>query len=101
MMKKEITFTVVELCQRVEISEEELVEIVGLGVIVPLEPAQPRWEFDYPALSHLQRARRLRAELDLDWPGIAMALTLLDRVDALQQENRQLRRQLARFLQTS
>ncbi|CAI2501607.1 chaperone modulator CbpM [Serratia marcescens] len=101
MMKKEITFTVVELCQRVEISEDELVEIVGLGVIVPLEPAQPRWVFDYPALSHLQRARRLRAELDLDWPGIAMALTLLDRVDALQQENRQLRRQLARFLQTS
>ncbi|MBX9333661.1 chaperone-modulator protein CbpM, partial [Serratia marcescens] len=47
------------------------------------------------------RARRLRAELDLDWPGIAMALTLLDRVDTLQQENRQLRRQLARFLQTS
>ena len=46
-------------------------------------------------------ARRLRAELDLDWPGIAMALTLLDRVDTLQQENRQLRRQLARFLQTS
>lgn len=63
--------------------------------------AQPSWEFDYPALSHLQRARRLRAELDLDWPGIAMALTLLDRVDTLQQENRQLRRQLARFLQTS
>ena len=55
MMKKEITFTVVELCQRVEISEDELVEIVGLGVIVPLEPAQPSWEFDYPALSHLQR----------------------------------------------
>lgn len=42
MMKKEITFTVVELCQRVEISEDELVEIVGLGVIVPLEPAQPK-----------------------------------------------------------
>ena len=46
----------VELCQRVEISEDELVEIVGPGVIVPLEPAQPSWEFDYPALSHLQRA---------------------------------------------
>ncbi len=43
MMKKEITFTVVELCQRVEISEDELVEIVGPGVIVPLEPAQPSW----------------------------------------------------------
>ena len=56
-MMKKITFTVVELCQRVEISEDELVEIVGLGVIVPLEPAQPSWEFDYPALSHLQRAQ--------------------------------------------
>ncbi len=67
MMKKEITFTVVELCQRVEISEDELVEIVGLGVIVPLEPAQPRWEFDYPALSHLQPKPTISGTKDL--PG--------------------------------
>ncbi|MCX2958079.1 MAG: chaperone-modulator protein CbpM, partial [Serratia symbiotica] len=47
-----------------------------------------------------RRARRLRAELDLDWPGIAMAFTLLERVGELQKENRRLHRQLARFLQT-
>ncbi|HEJ9096476.1 chaperone modulator CbpM [Serratia odorifera] len=101
MMRQEITFTVVELCQQVDISQDELIEIVELGVIAPLESAPSSWLFDYPALSHLQRARRLRAELDLDWPGIAMALTLLDRVDALQKENQRLRRQLARFLHTS
>lgn len=100
MMSKEITFTLVELCQTVDISQDELVEIVEFGVIVPLQPEQVRWEFDYPALSHLRRARPLRAELDLDWPGIAMALTLLERVGELQKENRRLHRQLARFLQT-
>ncbi|RLM19021.1 chaperone-modulator protein CbpM [Brenneria alni] len=100
-MAEEMTFTIVELCQSVDISQDELVEVVGLGVIVPLEPDKPRWIFDYHALHCLRRAQRLQAELDLDWSGIAMTLTLLDKIDALKKENDQLRRQLNRFLMTS
>ena len=49
-------------------------------------------------MSQLQRARRLRYELDIDWPGIAMTLTLLDKMERLNQENQRLRRQLERFI---
>ncbi|MEC5319397.1 chaperone modulator CbpM [Brenneria populi subsp. brevivirga] len=97
-MTEEMTFTMLELCQSVNISQDELVEVVGLGVIVPLEPEQPVWVFDYHALSYLRRAQRLQAELDLDWSGTAMTLTLLDKIDELKKENNQLRRQLGRFL---
>lgn len=97
-MTKEIIFTVVELCRFVDISQDELVEVVGLGVITPLPPDDRRWLFDYRALHCLQRAQRLRAELDLDWAGVAMALTLLDKLDALKKENDRLHRQLERFL---
>ncbi|MCL2893200.1 chaperone modulator CbpM [Brenneria tiliae] len=100
-MAEEMTFTVVELCQSVNISQDELIEVVGLGVIEPLERDKPRWVFDYDAVSCLRRARRLQAELDLDWSGIAMTLTLLDRIDELKQENEQLRRHLDRFLLSS
>ncbi|WP_315707944.1 chaperone modulator CbpM [Brenneria uluponensis] len=99
-MSEEMTFTVMELCQSVDISQDELIEVVGLGVIVPLEPEDPHWIFDSHAVSCLKRALRLQAELDLDWSGIAMTLTLLDKLDELKKENEQLRRQLDRFLMT-
>lgn len=101
MAEIEITYTVTELCQSTGIMQEELVEVVGLGLIVPLEPADSVWVFDADALSSLKRAQRLQNELDLDWSGVAMTLTLLERVEQLKKENNQLRRQLDSFLQTS
>ncbi|MBJ7222663.1 MULTISPECIES: chaperone modulator CbpM [unclassified Brenneria] len=100
-MAEEMTFTMVELCQSVNISQDELLEVVGLGVIVPLDTDKSSWVFDYHAVSCLRRAQRLQAELDLDWSGIAMTLTLLDKIDELKRENDQLHRQLNRFLMTS
>ncbi|CNJ00034.1 chaperone modulator CbpM [Yersinia mollaretii] len=101
MAEIEITYTVTELCQSTGMMQEELLEVVGLGVIMPLEPAASVWVFDADALSSLKRAQRLQNELDLDWSGVAMTLTLLERVEQLKRENDQLRRQLDRFLQTS
>lgn len=97
----EVTYTVTELCQSTGIMQDELIEVVGLGVIVPLEPAAMVWVFDADALICLKRARRLQHELDLDWSGVAMTLTLLERVEQLKKENEQLRRQLERFVQIS
>ena len=37
-------------------------------------------------------------ELALDWPGIAVALTLMDDIAHLKQENRLLRQRLSRFV---
>ncbi|CQD39879.1 chaperone modulator CbpM [Yersinia mollaretii] len=101
MAEIEITYTVTELCQSTGMMQEELLEVVGLGLIVPLESTDSVWVFDVDALSSLKRAQRLQNELDLDWSGVAMTLTLLERVEQLKRENEQLRRQLDRFLQTS
>ncbi len=58
---------------------------------------QPR-VFDDHAAIVVQRAVRLRHELALDWPGIAVALTLMDDIAHLKQENRLLRQRLSRFV---
>ncbi|AHM72201.1 chaperone modulator CbpM [Yersinia hibernica] len=100
MTEIEITYTVTELCQSTGIMQDELVEVVGLGVIVPLEPTDRVWIFDADALLCLKRARRLQHELDLDWSGVAMTLTLLEKIEQLKKENSQLRRQLERFVPT-
>lgn len=54
--------------------------------------------FDDSAVTIVHRAVRLRNELELDWPGIAVALTLLDENARLTRENRLLQQRLARFL---
>ncbi len=53
------------------------------------------WVFDDHAAIVVQRAVRLRHELALDWPGIAVALTLMDDIAHLKQENRLLRQRLS------
>ena len=70
-----VTFTITELCLRTGVSEEELTEIVGLGMIEPHQPQADTWLFDDSAVTIVHRAVRLRNELELDWPGIAVALT--------------------------
>lgn len=101
MAEVEITYTVTELCQSTGILQDELIEVVGLGVIMPLDPSDSFWVFDTDALCCLKRAQRLQNELDLDWSGVAMTLTLLNQIEHLKKENDQLRRQLDRFLITS
>lgn len=83
-----VTFTITELCLRTGLSEEELTEIVGLGMIEPHQPQADTWLFDDSAVTIVHRAVRLRNELELDWPGIAVALTLLDENARLTRENR-------------
>lgn len=79
-------FTAIEICQ-----------VVELGGISPLF-AEAEWLFDFAALYSLKRICRLRIELELEWPGAAVALTLLDQVERLTQENKQLRHQISRLL---
>ena len=93
-----VTFTITEFCLHTGISEEELNEIVGLGVVEPREIQETTWVFDDHAAIVVQRAVRLRHELALDWPGIAVALTLMDDIAHLKQENRLLRQRLSRFV---
>ncbi|WJV38631.1 chaperone modulator CbpM [Raoultella terrigena] len=98
MAKMTVTFSITEFCLHTGISEDELSEIVGLGMIEPRQPQTEVWLFDDSAVTVMHRAVRLRRELELDWPGIAVALTLLDENARLTRENRLLHQQLARFL---
>lgn len=55
-----ITFTVTEFCLRTGVTEEDLNEIVGLGVIEPYTETADSWQFDDHAATVVQRALRLK-----------------------------------------
>ncbi|GAB1439181.1 chaperone modulator CbpM [Providencia sp.] len=96
-MEQLTSLTVIDFCIHTGIAEEELQEIVGLGIVQPLETAN-EWLFDDHAVIIVRRAVRLYHELEIDWPGIAMAMNLMDQNELLRRENEMLRLQLKRFI---
>lgn len=68
MAKITVTFTITEFCLHTGLSEEELNEIVGLGMIEPRQPHRENWLFDDSAVTIVHRAVRLRKE-----PGAGLA----------------------------
>ena len=53
MAKITVTFTITEFCLHTGLSEEELNEIVGLGMIEPRQPQREKWLFDEIGRAHV------------------------------------------------
>jgi chaperone modulatory protein CbpM len=84
------------------LSGEEIDELVAMGVLVPVNAAADVAEAPVQSMSfHLhcvvtvKAARRLRDDFELDRNGMVLALTLLQRIDALQDELGELRARIA------
>jgi chaperone modulatory protein CbpM len=91
-------FGVEQVCLVVEISRPELIQVIELGIVEPPGDAPENWVFDSHMLSVLRRATRLHRQLEVSWPGIALAMQLLEEVEQLQTENQRLRQRLQRFI---
>lgn len=92
------THTVSEFCFYTGVSEEDLLEIVGLGVVEPQLTQTEHWLFAENDVVIVHRAARLRRELALDWSGIAIVLTLLENNCSLRREKIELEQRLAKFI---
>lgn len=91
MSEYNVKLTVVEVCQCVHLPFETLVEIVDTGIVDP-EGEQPTdWEFDHQMLDILRTASRLQRDLEIDWNGVALAMSLLDELQSVRAENQRLR----------
>lgn len=88
-------FTLNEICERCGTQSEIIIEMVEYGIVSPVTP-QPtsHWQFDISALVRLHRAQRLRRDLELDLPGLALSLELLDEIDGLKKQIASLQQQL-------
>jgi hypothetical protein len=89
-------FSFPELVELSGLSEAELHELVDYGAITPVDPDSPQWVFKGRCLITVRAAYRLRASFDLDPHGIALVITLLDRIHGLEEELGSLRAQLPR-----
>jgi chaperone modulatory protein CbpM len=95
LYEADVWFDLSELCERCALQKAQVIELVGLGLIMPQTLASERWQFQAAAVLTLRKAVRLRYELDLDWQGVALAMELMAEVRQLRQQVTSLERQLA------
>ena len=72
-----------ELCRGCGCETEWLVELVREGVLEPQGPAPEQWRFSGASLRRARIAWHLARDLQLNMPGVALALDLLDEIHAL------------------
>jgi chaperone modulatory protein CbpM len=87
---------VVSLAELVEysgLSESELLELVHVGVIPVRETQGTAYTFSARVVTVARTACRLLDDLELDTPGLGVALRLLERVAELESEIGRLRAQ--------
>lgn len=90
IVEERIEFTLVELCRVTGASHDDLVRWVEEGAFEPQGTRMEEWRFSGTCLRRAITAQRLTTDLEVNAPGVALALDLLDQIDAL-------RKRLARY----
>lgn len=75
------TFTLTEFSRACGVEVEIVREMVIEGVVEPSVESDDEWHFSGEALLRAQCALRLVRDLSVNWPGAALALELLERLE--------------------
>lgn len=84
VLDERVSFSLHELSDACGVQSELVVEMVHEGVIEPATQREREWRFHGESLVRAQRALRLVRDLEVNWPGAALALDLLEELDRLQ-----------------
>jgi len=83
VVEEEVQLTLVELCQACGTEREHVLAWVFEGVLEPVGDSPQRWRFCGDSLRRARLARRLSFDLEINPPGVALAVDLLDEIAAL------------------
>ena len=84
IVEDELCLTLEELCQACSASREHVITWVWEGVLEPIGEEPRDWQFTGPALRRGLQAMWLARDMEVNPPGVALALDLLDEIAALQ-----------------
>lgn len=87
-----------EVCEACVVEKHLVLEMVEFGILNPEGENVSNWRFSATAILRLQRARRLRRDLEINLAGIAVTLDLLDELDRTRQRVKTLESHLAQLI---
>jgi chaperone modulatory protein CbpM len=85
LLDEKIELSLIELGQACSSSTEWVVELVEEGVLEPIGHEQTHWRFSGISLQRAHTAMRLQHDLEINLAGAALALDLMDEIDALRE----------------
>jgi chaperone modulatory protein CbpM len=88
LLDESVEFSLQEVCAVCRVTEEYVLEIVAEGIVEPIGGERAEWRFSGVALTRVQRVIRLQHEFEVNLPGAALALELLEEVERLRRARR-------------
>lgn len=79
-----------ELCHAVQLQDEILQELIEHQIIQPFGKSRTDWRFDSLCLRRARLAASFYHDLDINLAGIGLALDLLDRIEQLERQLKEL-----------
>ncbi len=83
VVEEDVHLSLSELCRACHAPEEQVRVWVVEGVLEPVGASPQEWRFKGPSLRRARLALTLTRELDINAPGVALALDLMDEIAAL------------------
>ena len=84
IVEEDVELTTLELCRACRLSEQQIELWVFEGVLEPRGESRDAWRFGGDSLARMRVATRLMRDLELNAPGVALALDLLERIAELE-----------------
>lgn len=75
--------TLQELCHALQAPEDIIIELVEYQLIEPKGAHQQEWHFDSISFKRAKTAVSFHRDLEVNMPGVALALDLLDQIEEL------------------
>lgn len=83
VLDERVELTLVELCRASRAAEEQVRVWVVEGVLTARGASPDEWRFAADALRRARLACTLTRDLEINPPGVALALDLMDEIEAL------------------
>ena len=83
LVEEEVHMSIVEISQATRAPEDLIMSWVSEGVLSPAGSSPEDWRFSGDSLKRAKTAAHLTHDLELNTPGVALALDLLDEITRL------------------
>ncbi len=88
VLDEQVELSLHDLCHACSTSTEWVIELVDEGVLEPIGHEKANWRFSGPSLLRARAALRMQQDLQINLAGVALALDLMEEVEAMRERLR-------------